>query len=128
MTKKFTAMFLALALCLSLAVPAFAAEDETAAAGEPATQKEGCWMHDLELIKSYTEIDPNDYITEGHALNYVDCYKCMICGEVEEYIEATEYVPHLLRNTGNSIVLDDGLGPVTVFIYACKKCNYTTYR
>ena len=110
MTKKFVSMLLALVMCLSLAVPAFAAEERI-----------NC---NYVFVKSYTAVDPDNYNADGHALEYIDHYECTICGDAMDLIEEIKYIPHIMQTTVYGTTIDGNGNTVTTYLHECRACYY----
>lgn len=127
MMKKFVSMFLALVMCLSLAAPALAVEEEATATNEPAVQvaDEDEHIHDYH-VKDVSYIIPDDYTTSGHAYIERHHHKCD-CGDQFYETHDPVYRAHKLYDTGHSAIFDNGNGVVTLPLYACRLCNYTTF-
>ena len=153
MMKKMTSMLLALAMCLALSVPAFAAEEEpelttepavqtevetvaeeevaapteaeTEPADEPAAQAEAAHTH-VYYVSDYTGIDPDRYTKSGHAyINKGSLYECSSCGYSYIVADAYYYQSHSFLVSEFGTALGSNGETVTVYLYQCRACNYS---
>lgn len=139
MTKKFMSMFLALAMCLALSVPAFAVEEEPELTDEPAVQteveteaeeevaalREICAHIDYET-DHYYEIDVNNYDDSGHARDYIEIHTCKACRTVTKTeVISTSFAAHHIKVTEFGLIMGDNGEDIITYLHACILCNYS---
>lgn len=151
MMKKMTSMLLALAMCLTLSVPAFAAEEEpeltdepavqtevetvaeeevaapteaeTEPADEPAAQAEAAHIH-VYVVSNANYIDSTDYTVSGHAYIERHLHKCKYCDEMFYEEHGKTYKPHSFRVTELGTTIGGNGETITTYQYQCRSCNY----
>lgn len=152
MMKKMTSMLLALAMCLTLSVPAFAAEEEPELTAEPAVQteveteaeeevaapaevetepadepavqeEEDIHIHDYALTPA-NYVVKDDYTEDGHL--YIERYKntCR-CGIYYYTTVGESYRSHAFRVSEYGTALGSNGETVTVYLYQCRACYYS---
>lgn len=125
MTKKFVSMFLALAMCLSLATPAFAAE-EVAGDEEIIFQTTECNHPNKKFLTS--GIDFVNYMSMGHCRIAYTIYQCTSCGKwLDREVTKSTMEAHTMKDvgyTGNNY--HSGGKHFKEYKAVCIQCDYFT--
>lgn len=139
MTKKMLSAILALAMCLSLSVPAFAAEEteEMELATEEMENTEGIISPTAECNHSNKAfLTSGNYFTSlmsmGHQRTPYKIYRCTDCGKVLDpetgngIIEA--HTMKQMGGTGNNYHKAGSNLHFFEYEYKCTQCDYITTR
>ncbi|MBP3521761.1 MAG: hypothetical protein J6J87_10520 [Oscillospiraceae bacterium] len=138
MMKKMTSMLLALAMCLTLSVPAFAAEEEPELTTEPAVQTEvetepvgesaarDICRHTSVRTDYYNEVEYGNYDDFCHVVKRMKHETCLLC-EADlgtSFTGETSTERHRMQVSEYGTVIGSNGETVITYLHACILCGY----